>query len=358
MSALLAHLAGAGVTGAGVSEAAGTATAAAAGHRRGAGPRLRRPVLAADRAPRARVRGVLRAAPARRGARGGHAPRAEGPDPVRGPGVGVRRRRAGHARGAARARDPGARHLLRHAGDGAHARRPRGGRRGRRVRALPAHRRGARAAAGGCPGRAELLDEPSRHRLRGAAGLHRAGLVHRVAGGGHGGPRPRPLRDPVPPRGGAHPLRHADPRDLPARHRRLRHGLERRLGGRGAGGPHPRAGGRRPGDLRALRRRRLLGGRAAHLQGGRRPAHVRVRRSRPDAQERGQPGGGRLPRPLQGAADRGRRRGALPRAARRASPTPRPSARSSARSSSACSRSRPPGSTTRATSCRARSTRT
>ena len=149
------------------------------------------------------------------------------------------------------------------------ARRPGGGRRGRRVRALPAHGRRARPAARRGPGGAELLDEPPRHRLRGPAGLHRAGVLHRVAGGGDGGPGPRPLRDPVPPRGGAHPLRHPDPRDLPARHRRLRHVLERRLGGRGAGGPDPRAGGRRQGDLRAVRRRGLVGGRAAHLQGGR-----------------------------------------------------------------------------------------
>ena len=51
-------------------------------------------------------------------------------------------------------------------------------------------------------------------------------------------------------------------------------------------------------------------------QGGRRPAHLRVRRPRPDAQERGRPGRRRLPRPLPGPARRGRRRGALPRAAR------------------------------------------
>ena len=65
-----------------------------------------------------------------------------------------------------------------------------------------------------------------------------------------------------------------------------------------------------------------------------------------------------VPRRLQGAARGGRRRGALPRAAWRASPSPRPSARSSARSSSAASRRRPPSSTTRASWSRARSTRT
>ena len=55
------------------------------------------------------------------------------------------------AAGAARARRPGARHLLRHAGDGARAGRPRRGRRGRRVRPLAADR--ARARAGCSAGR-------------------------------------------------------------------------------------------------------------------------------------------------------------------------------------------------------------
>ena len=64
------------------------------GGRRGRRPRLRRAVLAADRAPRTRVRRLQRAAaPPRRG-RGGPAAQAEGPDPLRRAGVGLRRRRA------------------------------------------------------------------------------------------------------------------------------------------------------------------------------------------------------------------------------------------------------------------------
>ena len=117
-------------------------------HRRGAGPRLRGPVLAADRAAGARVRRVRRAAAAPRVARGGHAPPAARADPVRRAGVGLR---AGGARklrdGAARARRPGARHLLRHAGDGAGARRAGRGRRGRGVRALAP---GRSSEPGGC----------------------------------------------------------------------------------------------------------------------------------------------------------------------------------------------------------------
>ena len=52
------------------------------------------------------------------------------------------------------------------------------------------------------------------------AGLRRAGVVHGVAGGGDRGHRARPVRDPVPPGGRAHAVRHHDPRDVPARHRR------------------------------------------------------------------------------------------------------------------------------------------
>ena len=138
-------------------------------------------------------------------------------------------------------------------------------------------------------------------------GVH---LLGRRRGGR--GPRARPVRDPVPPRGRAHAVRHADPRDVPARHLRLRHVVVGGVRGGGTGGTHPRAGGRRQGDLRAVRRRRLVGGGAPDLSGGRRPAHLRLRGPRADAQERGQPGGGRVPRRVQGAADRRGRRGAVP----------------------------------------------
>ena len=134
--------------------------------------------------------------------------------------------------------------------------------------------------------------------------------------------------------------------------------LEPGVDRRGAGRADPRPGRRRPGDLRALGRRRLLGGRAARAPRDRRPAHVRVRRPRADAQERGRAGHLRVPRPLQGPARRGRRRGPLPRAPRRAVASPRPSARRSAPSSSASSRRRRASSRTRASSSRARSTPT
>ena len=109
---------------------------------------------------------------------------------------------------------------------------------------------------------------------------------------------------------------------------------------RGADRAHPRAGRRRPRHLRPVRRRRLVGRRAARAPRDRRPAHVRLRRPRPDAQERGRAGHRRLPRPLQGPARRRRRRGALPRPPARRHRARRPSARRSAPSSSASSRRR------------------
>ena len=121
--------------------------------------------------------------PAPRRRRGGRAAPAEGRDPVRRPGVGVRRRRAAARPRAARARDPGARHLLRHAAARARARRPRRGRRGRRVRPLAADRLRARPAArrharrsrpAGC-----RTATPCSRRRR----VHRAGVLDGVAGG-------------------------------------------------------------------------------------------------------------------------------------------------------------------------------
>ncbi len=101
-----------------------------------------------------------------------------------GTGVGVLARRAEAARRAARARHPGAGHLLRDAGDGAGARRPGRGRRGRRVRPHRAHpRRRRRPAARRAAARAAVLDEPPRLGLRGARGLRRARRQPRLARG-------------------------------------------------------------------------------------------------------------------------------------------------------------------------------
>ena len=169
--------------------------------------------------------------------------------------------------------------------------------------------------------------------------------------------RPRPLRDPVPPRGRPHALRDRDPHPLPPRRRRLRASSGRRLGDRRTGREDPRPGRRRQGDLRPLRRGRLLGRGAARPQGGGGAADLHLRRPRADAAERGRAGGRDL-LPVRHPAGRSRRRGALPRQAGRASTSRRASARSSARSSSASSRRRRRSSTTSATSSRARSTPT
>ena len=95
------------------------------------------------------------------------------------------------------------------------------------------------------------------------AGLHRARVEPRLAGRRARGRRPRPLRDPVPPRGRPHALRAADPRALPARDRRLRGALVAGVGDRRAGRADPRrrsatpgsSAGSRAGSTRRPRRR-------------------------------------------------------------------------------------------------------
>ena len=78
-----------------------------------------------------------------------------------------------------------------------------------------------RDAAGRPAAGAVLLDVAPRHGLRGAARLHRAGVVDRVAGGGLRVGRARDLRDPVPPRGRPHALRDRRPQEVPGRRLRL-----------------------------------------------------------------------------------------------------------------------------------------
>ena len=95
------------------------------------------------------------------------------------------------------------------------------------------------------------------------------------------------LRRAVPSRGDAHARRRQASAQLRAQDR----GLQGRLDdGRLQGPRHrpgPRPGRQGQGDLRPLRRRRLLGGGRAAARGDRRPAAVRVRRPRPAAAGRG-----------------------------------------------------------------------
>ena len=98
-----------------------------------------------------------------------------------------------------------------------------------------------------------------------------------------------------------------------AARRRLDHA---RLQGRGDR-ENPQAGRQGPGDLRPVGRRRFRGRRGADPRGDRRPAHLRVRRSRPVAARRGRAGRRAVPRQLQHPARARRGREAVPRRARR-----------------------------------------
>ena len=268
------------------------------------------------------MRRLLRAAAPPRWRRRGRASSAQGRDLVGRSGVGLRRRGAAAAVRAAQARRAGAGHLLWDAAAGARARRPRRGCRGRGVRTLAADRLRHRAAAGRHSGRAIVLDVAPRHGLLAAARVHGAGVVDRVAGGRIRVRARGRVRDPVSPRGGSHPVRPAGAVQLPDRHLWLQRKLERRLGDRGSDRPDPSAGRRRARDLRPLGRGRLERRRAARAPCDRRPADMRVRRPRADAQERGRAGHLRLPGPLQGAAGGGRRIRPLPRRAYGGSATP------------------------------------
>ena len=134
-----------------------------------------------------------------------------------GPGIGVCRRGAPASTRGCWSWRPGDGHLLRHAAARPHAGRAGRAGRGGRVRPLRAAGRRPGVLLGGLPARADLLDVPSRHGLRAAPGVHRAGLLDRLAGRGRRGSRRGDLRHPVPPRGRPHPLRPGDPDPLPDR---------------------------------------------------------------------------------------------------------------------------------------------
>ena len=109
---------------------------------------------------------------------------------------------------------------------------------------------------------------------------------------------PRPLRRAVPPRGRAH-ARTA--RSCSSTSSTTACGCQptwtMSVDHRDVDRRHPRPGRRRPGHLRAVRRRRLGGGRRARAPGHRAAAHVRVRRHRADAPGRGRAGRRDLPPP-------------------------------------------------------------
>ena len=163
-------------------------------------------------------------------------------DPLRRPGLGLRRERAPDRHQAVRAGRAGARHLLRHAPDGAGSRRQGRANGDRGVRQdRDADRRGhsLQRRAGR---RADRLDEPPRLGHRRSARRPRGRQLRDDAARRLRGSRARPLRRPVPPRGRAHDERPEDARALPASGGRDRAHLDAGGGDRRAGGPHPRPG--------------------------------------------------------------------------------------------------------------------
>ena len=214
--------------------------------------------------------------------------------PVRRAGIAHRGSLAARAAGDLRGRRAGARHLLRRAGDGGAARR----RRSRagitassaaprsRWCAMPRCSRASGRRASKYPVWMSHGDRVTRL-PRGLRGDRRLGerAVRR-----HRRREAQVLRGAVPPRGGAHAARRGAAAQFRAQDRRRDRRLDHaRLQGRGDR-EDPRAGRQGPGDLRAVGRRRFSGRRGADPRGDRRAAHLRVRRSRPDAARRGRAG--------------------------------------------------------------------
>ena len=221
--------------------------------------------------------------------------------------------------GIVRRRRAGPRHLLRRAGDGAPARRQGRGRTPSRVRPRRgAGHRGHAAVRGRVEeGRAlSGLDEPRRPRHRAAQGLPRGRHLGECADRHDRRREAQVLRHAIPSRGDAHAAGRGAAAQLRAQDRAVPRRLDdARLQGRGDRA-HPQAGRPGPGDLRLVRRRRQRGRGGADPRGDRRPAHLRVRRSRPAAPERRQDRGRSVPRPLQHSAGARRCFGAVPRRAR------------------------------------------
>ena len=327
------------------------------GGQAGARHRPRRPVLAADRPARARVPRLLGARRSHDLARGGARAQPARADPQRRAGVGVRGQRAARRPADLRARHPDARHLLRHAADGARPRRSRRPHRRLRVREDGAARGGV-AALQGHAGGSDRLDVAPRLGRRAARGRARRRRLAVDADRGVRGARAPPLRRPVPSRGRAHAARDGGAEELPLRDRRRAAGLDARGRDRGAGRAHPRAGRVGARALRALRRRRLGRRGAARAQGGRRPAHLRLRRPRDAAQGRGRAGRRDLRRALPRAARPRAGAGALPRSARRRRGAGAEAEDHRRASSSASSRRKRGSSATSSGSSRGRSTAT
>ena len=258
--------------------------------RGGARARLRRPVLAADRPPDPRVRRLRRAAAARRStsSRSASAGRRRSCSPA-GPRRSTPRARRALRRELLELGIPvlgicyGMQAMVLELGgrvEGAEA-----GEFGRTELTL--------VGDGGAPARRPPAEQQCwmSHRdcvFEAPAGLHRARRQPRLAGRRAREHRAGPLRDPVPPRGRPHALRHrrsssASCARSPAAKERWSPAsvIDEQVAA------DPRPGRRRRRHLRPLRRRRLGDRGGARPPRDRRPAHLRPRRPRADAQERG-----------------------------------------------------------------------
>ena len=138
---------------------------------------------------------------------------------------------------------------------------------GRAASGLDEPRRPRHGAAAGLRGRRRVRERALRRdRRRAAANSTRRSST----------PRSRTRRT-------ARSFSPTSPTSVAGLRRRLDDGRLPRAGDR----PHPRAGRQGQGDLRPFRRRRLGRRRRADPRGDRRPAHLRLRRPRPDAPGRG-----------------------------------------------------------------------
>ena len=161
------------------------------------------------------------------------------------------------------------------------------------------------------------MDEPRRRGRPGAGRVPRGRAHRRDPDRRDGGPGARPVRRAVPPGGHAHAERHRRHEAVPLRRLRAAAGLDAGQRDRARGRRDPRAGRRRPGPLRALRRRRLGGRGAPGASGGRRPAHVRVRGPRAEPRGRARAGRGDVRPALPDPARPREGRGPVPREAGR-----------------------------------------
>ena len=243
---------------------------------------------------------------------------------------------------------PGARHLLRHAADGAHARRARWPRRRSASSATRRSRvdRGGtrRRAVRGRPDGDPRLGEPRRLRRRRPRRASRSSATSANAPvAAMADPGRAALRAAVSSRSRAHRERARDPAELRVRRLRLHRRLDDGVVCRGGDGADPRAGRRRARRLRAERRRRFDRRGAHPAPGDRRQADVHLRGQRRAAARRGRADPAAL-RAAAAAAGVRRRRRTCSSIGWPASPIPSRSARSSARRSSTCSRRRRPSS--------------